>query len=197
MCSSKKSNQPAAMKDAMTRENHLWRCSLFQRRTAAGTTILLVMVWILSLPTLVQSGYLREEVTTEEFNLNIHTHADIFGVVHQTAIAAAYPKLECKGHRYLGAKDYELLKKGDGSPPGRWIRVPLRGETEEDKATIILSDSDLYLLAFENNEGTCYVFRGYEHLFPGCLILNPKGEKWDESYPRLIEGVERTSSIYP
>jgi hypothetical protein len=183
-----KDAMPAAMKDVMMRD-HLWRCSLFQRRTAAGTTItiLLTMVWVQLLPTLVQSGYLREEVTTQVFHLNTDTHADILSVVHQTAIAAAYPKLECRGHRFLGAKDYEALKYGgDGSPPGRWIRVPLRGETEDDRATIILSDSDLYLLAFENNEDTCYVFRGYENLFPGCLVMNPQGEDWDETYPGLL-----------
>lgn len=59
------------------------------------------------------------------------------------SISGYLPKLECKSHLYLGmTKDYERLDKK---------------ETDEDKATLIFSDSDLYLLSFVNNEGTCCI----------------------------------------
>lgn len=65
------------------------------------------------------------EVTIEELDVTTRTHAEIFRIIRAIALVVAFPKLECKGHLYLETKHYERLdKKGDDSPPGRWIRAP-------------------------------------------------------------------------
>ncbi|KAF8681838.1 hypothetical protein HU200_045280 [Digitaria exilis] len=141
----------------------------------------------------VQCGYVPVDVTTEEFFLTERPHDEIFAALYAIAIDVI-PILEVRGHHFLGVKDVERLDLGgDGSPPSRWIKLRLRGETDEDRVTLCFPDTDLYLVAFMNNEGTWHCFRGYENMFPGCVVLNPITNKkdaryWNEQYPTLILG---------
>ncbi|OQU91177.1 hypothetical protein SORBI_3001G133100, partial [Sorghum bicolor] len=168
------------------------RWSLKRRRMAAASPL---MVWIIiaaHVIPLVQCGYITVDVITEVFDLTKRPHAEIFGIIHAIA-ADAMPRLEVQGHRYLGAKDLQpSALGGDGSGPARWIKIPFQGETEEDRVTIALPDSTLYLLAFMNNVGTWHCFKGCEEWFPDCVVLNSgldeRGKEWDESYPDLIKG---------
>ncbi|RCV41439.1 hypothetical protein SETIT_9G136400v2 [Setaria italica] len=175
--------------------------SLQPRCRTGGSTLLLVWMMILVRAHAVQCGYVPVDVTTEEFYLTERPHAEIFGIIYNIAIDVI-PRLEVRGHHFLGVKDPERLDLGgDGSAPGRWIKVPLRGETDEDRVTLCFADTDLYLLAFMNNVGTWHCFRGYENMFPGCVVLNPVTDKnhpdfWNEQYPQLItDGFKKMHTV--
>ena len=73
-------------------------------------------------------------------------------------------------------------------------------DTVPCQTNVALTDNDLSLLAFMNNVGTWYCFKGYEDMFPNCVVLNSRlderGKDWDETYPNLIEdGVEKLHTV--
>lgn len=98
------------------------------------------------------------------------------------------PILEINGHFFLGAKDPERLDLGgDGSPPSRWIKVPLRGETDEDRVTLCFADTDLYLIISLHEQ------RRHLARLPWVRKHVPITDKnhpdyWNEQYPKLIDG---------
>lgn len=102
-------------------------------------------------------------------------------------LIANMPRITTAGHPYLAPKD-----AAPGSPPGRWLKVHLVGETDNDRTTLAFSDGDLYLLAFTNAAGHWYAIPGYDTLFPGGTNLT---QGITTSYTTLINGKERLTTV--
>ncbi|XP_062213659.1 uncharacterized protein LOC133914599 [Phragmites australis] len=95
------------------------------------------------------------------------------------------PRMVVAGHVYLAPKDARPR-----SPPARWIKLHLVGETDEDRCTLAFGDSDIYLLAFQNKTEDWNAFPGYDTLFPKGRNLS-----FSESYTSLVGGFDRLYTV--
>lgn len=166
-------------------------------RACAPSIYMAAVEWILMFSPLVQSceefdGYVVVDEILDEFNTFTHPYDEVFAVFHQVA-SKAEPILKCRGKYFLGAKDLFSTISGGESPPARWIKLPLRGETAEDRCTLAFSDSDLSLIAFKNNQDKWHTFKGYENMFPGAIVMND--ETWKEGYNSLIGGYKQLVTV--
>lgn len=171
-------SKPSAMTVEQTGKHGFF----FFRSYMKTPTLLIAGMLLVCILALGECRYEPVEVMLDEFDFyNTHSYDPLYGIFFDV-LNSTVPRFAYAGHVYLGIKDCVPY----GSPPARWIKLPVRGETEQDRATLAFSDNDLYLRAFQNNEGTWHVFKGYEHMFPGAIVIN--SPYLDETYVKLVGG---------
>ncbi|KAJ1294037.1 hypothetical protein BS78_01G115400 [Paspalum vaginatum] len=155
--------------------------------TSRTSAMKVVWVLFLCLTQLGYCGYIQVDVTPEEFNhIMEHDHLDIFHTLYEI-YTDVIPRMEVEGHRFLGVKDAEPYTVGG--------KQPFRGETDEDRIILAFADTDIYPVAFMSSQNIWHCFRGYEYMFPGCVVLNHAGGIGGERYSTLDGGYRMLTTI--
>lgn len=82
-----------------------------------------------------------------------------------------------------------LAEQRKGQPPARWIHIKLVGNNKwRDKTTIAMRDDNLYLVGFQNNSGSWFVFKGCKGEFPAKVSASASELPFGDSYGDLVQG---------
>jgi hypothetical protein len=82
-----------------------------------------------------------------------------------------------------------LAEQRKGQPPARWIHIKLVGNNKwRDKTTIAMRDDNLYLVGFQNNSGSWFVFKGCKGEFPAEVSASASELPFGDSYGDLVQG---------
>ncbi|KAL6637620.1 hypothetical protein ACP70R_025192 [Stipagrostis hirtigluma subsp. patula] len=124
--------------------------------------LLLTLIWVAAYAAIAEA-FLRRCVPIDihyEFNLATEPNINPLNRFHDT-LADNTPSYIVGGHSYLAPKDAK-----PGSPPGRWLKTRLIGETAADTTTLAFGDSDIYFVAFTNASNHWNRMPGYDTMFP-------------------------------